>query len=116
MAAEDSSVSGVAGRYATALFELARDEKSVDAVRADLDTFETLLNDNPDLVRLVRSPLFTADVQSKALLSAVRPPLPLTMPPVYYRRPSVALVSWRSTCWSSNLRFFATDSRRLTGS
>ena len=37
MAAEDPSVSGVSGRYATALFELARDEKSIDAVRADLD-------------------------------------------------------------------------------
>ena len=36
MAAEDPSVSGVSGRYATALFELARDEKSVDAVKADL--------------------------------------------------------------------------------
>ena len=34
MAAEDPSVSGVSGRYATALFELARDENSVDAVKA----------------------------------------------------------------------------------
>ena len=39
MAAEDPSVSGVSGRYATALFELARDEKSIDAVKADLDRF-----------------------------------------------------------------------------
>ena len=38
MAAEDPSVSGVSGRYATALFELARDEKSIDAVKADLDS------------------------------------------------------------------------------
>ena len=40
MAGEDPSVSGVSGRYATALFELARDEKSIDAVRTDLDRFE----------------------------------------------------------------------------
>ena len=40
MAAEDPSVSGVSGRYATALFELARDEKSIDAVKADLEKFE----------------------------------------------------------------------------
>ena len=33
----DPIVSGMAGRYATALFELALDAKSVDAVKADLD-------------------------------------------------------------------------------
>lgn len=67
MATDDTSVSGVAGRYATALFELARDEKSVDAVRADLDKFAALMTDSPDLVRLVRSPVFTSDEQAKAL-------------------------------------------------
>nr|WP_210262150.1 F0F1 ATP synthase subunit delta [Bradyrhizobium aeschynomenes] len=67
VAAEDPSVSGVSGRYATALFELARDEKSVDAVKADLDKFKALLDDSADLKRLVRSPVFGADVQLKAL-------------------------------------------------
>ncbi len=67
MAAEDPSVSGVSGRYATALFELARDEKSVDAVKADLDRFDAMLADSPDLLRLVRSPVFSADAQSRAL-------------------------------------------------
>ena len=67
MAAEDPSVSGVSGRYATALFELARDENSVDQVRGDLDKFEAILNDSADLKRLVRSPVFAADIQLKAL-------------------------------------------------
>jgi F-type H+-transporting ATPase subunit delta len=67
VAAEDPSVSGVSGRYATALFELARDEKSVDAVSADLDRFDAMLADSADLKRLVRSPVFSADSQSKAL-------------------------------------------------
>ena len=67
MAAEDQSVSGVPGRYATALFDLAREEKSIDAVKADLDKFEALLNESADLRRLVRSPVFTADMQQKAL-------------------------------------------------
>jgi F-type H+-transporting ATPase subunit delta len=67
VAAEDPSVSGVSGRYATALFELAREEKSVDAVRADLDKFEAMLNESTDLKRLVRSPVFSSDVQAKAL-------------------------------------------------
>ena len=71
MAGEDPSVSGVSGRYATALFELARDEKSIDAVRADLDRFDALLNDSADLKRLVRSPVFSADAQSKALTAVL---------------------------------------------
>ena len=67
MAAEDPSVSGVSGRYATALFELARDEKSIDAVKADLDKFDAMLSESSDLTRLVRSPVFAADAQLKAL-------------------------------------------------
>lgn len=67
MASEDSTVSGVAGRYATALFELARDDKNVDAVKADLDRFDALIAESPDLARLVRSPVFTADTQARAL-------------------------------------------------
>ena len=67
MADENPNVSGVAGRYATALFELARDEKSVDSVKADLDTFDALIAESADLARLVRSPVFTADAQLKAL-------------------------------------------------
>jgi len=57
----------MSGRYATALFELARDEKSIDAVKANLDQFNTMLADNPDLRRLVRSPVFGAETQLKAL-------------------------------------------------
>ena len=71
MAAEDPSVSGVSGRYATALFELARDEKSVDAVKADLDKFAAMLAESDDLKRLVRSPVFGAEAQSKALAAVL---------------------------------------------
>src|ERR1700751_2075724 len=71
VAGEDPSVSGVSGRYATALFELARDEKSIDAVRADLDRFDAMLNDSADLKRLVRSPVFSADAPSRALTAVL---------------------------------------------
>ena len=57
----------MAGRYATALFELALDNKAVDAVKADLDRFDALVGDSDDLRRLVRSPVFSADIQGKAL-------------------------------------------------
>jgi F-type H+-transporting ATPase subunit delta len=67
VAGEDPIISGMAGRYATALFELARDEKAVDAVKKDLDQFEALVSGSADLNRLVRSPVFGVDEQLKAL-------------------------------------------------
>jgi len=71
VAAEDPTVSGVSGRYATALFDLARDQNVVDAVKADLDNFEVLLDESADLKRLVRSPVFSADSQSRALVAVL---------------------------------------------
>jgi F-type H+-transporting ATPase subunit delta len=67
VAGADHPVSGMAGRYATALFELALENKAVDAVKKDLDQFDALIADSADLNRLVRSPVFGADEQLKAL-------------------------------------------------
>ena len=67
MAGEDSIVSGVAGRYATALFELALDENAAEAVERELDRFAALVDESEDLGRLVRSPVFTPDEQVRAL-------------------------------------------------
>jgi F-type H+-transporting ATPase subunit delta len=71
VATEEPIVSGMAGRYATALFELALDTKSVDAVKADLDRFDSLIGDSPDLLRLVRSPVFGSDEQGRALAAVL---------------------------------------------
>jgi F-type H+-transporting ATPase subunit delta len=65
--ADEPIVSGVAGRYATALFELALEAKALDAVAADLARFEALVDGSPDLDRLVRNPVFTAEQQARAL-------------------------------------------------
>ena len=67
VAGKDQTISGMAGRYATALFELALENKAVDAVKKDLDQFDALIADSADLNRLVRSPVFDADEQLKAL-------------------------------------------------
>ena len=67
MAGEDPIISGMAGRYGNALFELARDDKAVDAVKADLDRFDAMIASSPDLNWLVRSPVFDADSQLRAL-------------------------------------------------
>jgi F-type H+-transporting ATPase subunit delta len=63
----EAPVAGVAGRYASALFELARDTRALDQVAAELDTFDRMLADSPDLQRLVRSPVFSAEEQQKAV-------------------------------------------------
>jgi F-type H+-transporting ATPase subunit delta len=67
VAGEDPIVAGMAGRYASALFELAREAKSVDNVKGDLDGFAALLAESADLQRLVRSPVFAAEDQLRAL-------------------------------------------------
>jgi F-type H+-transporting ATPase subunit delta len=67
LAAAEPIVSGMAGRYATALFDLARETNAIDAVKADLERFNGLAAESPDLTRLVRSPVFSADEQLQAL-------------------------------------------------
>jgi F-type H+-transporting ATPase subunit delta len=64
--AEDDIVSGVAGRYASALFELADAAGDADRVMGELETFAAALDASEDLARLVRSPVFSADEQAKA--------------------------------------------------
>jgi F-type H+-transporting ATPase subunit delta len=61
----------MAGRYASALFELALEERSLDAVKADLERFDALIDESADLRRLVRSPAFTAETQSRALAAVL---------------------------------------------
>ncbi|MGD0635053.1 MAG: F0F1 ATP synthase subunit delta [Beijerinckiaceae bacterium] len=67
MAKEETLVSGMSGRYAQALFELAKESKTTDQVAADLAGFRALLAESSDLVRFVKSPVFTAAEQVAAL-------------------------------------------------
>ncbi len=62
-----SHLSGVAGRYAGALFELATETDEVDAVEAELLRIQALLDESDDLRRLVRSPVFSAEQQLEAI-------------------------------------------------
>jgi len=63
----ETVVSGAAGRYASALFDLAHEQRAIDAVAGDLDRFEALIRDSEDLQRLIRSPVFTAEEQERAV-------------------------------------------------
>ena len=58
---------GVAGRYATALFELAEQAGALEPVAADLESLTALIAQSDDLRRLVKSPVFTAEEQARAM-------------------------------------------------
>lgn len=66
-----TATTGVAGRYANALFELADNAKALDSVAQDLDTFRKLLAESADLRRLIGSPVIGRDLQGKALLAVL---------------------------------------------
>jgi F-type H+-transporting ATPase subunit delta len=61
----------MAGRYAIALFELALEQGALDGVQADLVRFDALVAESPDLARLVRSPVFGAGEQGRALAAVL---------------------------------------------
>jgi F-type H+-transporting ATPase subunit delta len=67
VAGTTSQVSGVAERYAKALFELAVEAKTIPQVEKDLDQLSSLVNESSDLARLVRSPVFSASDQQRAM-------------------------------------------------
>ena len=64
-------VSGVAERYASSLFELALEAGNVEAVGSDLNRFQTMIDGSDDLKRLIRSPVFSAEEQTKAVAAIV---------------------------------------------
>lgn len=66
-----SPVSGISGRYATALFELAVDSGQLDAVAEDLAGIERMLAESPDLVRLIRSPLLSREDQGRGMAAVL---------------------------------------------
>jgi len=66
-----SATSGVTGRYASALFELADSAKSLDQVAQDLATFRRMLDESADLRRLIASPVVNRELQVKALMAVL---------------------------------------------
>lgn len=71
MASESFHLTGLAGRYATALYELADEAKALDAVSADLTALKAQITGSADLRRLITSPLIPRAEQAKAMLALV---------------------------------------------
>ena len=66
----------LAGRYASALFDLARDQRQIESVGNGLDALGQALLDSKDFAELVDSPLVSRDEAAKAF-AAVAPALSL---------------------------------------
>jgi len=58
---------GIAHRYATAVFELAKESKAVAALESDLDVLAAALGESPELRDLISSPVYSRDDQLKAM-------------------------------------------------
>jgi F-type H+-transporting ATPase subunit delta len=67
VAKEETIVSGMAGRYASALHALAAETGATREVGEALSGFQQLIDESPDLKSLVRSPVFSAEEQTRAL-------------------------------------------------
>lgn len=67
MAKNSGGVAGLAGRYATALFELAVEQENLDEVAGDLDSLQGLLGESDALQRLVKSPVLSREDQMRAM-------------------------------------------------
>jgi F-type H+-transporting ATPase subunit delta len=66
-----SATSGVAGRYASALFELADNARSLDQVAEDLRSFRTMAAESAELARVLASPVIGRAAKSQALLAVL---------------------------------------------
>jgi len=67
LASEATGVSGLAERYATALFDLADERRILDEVASDLRELRAMLAGSADFALLVRSPSLTRGEQGKAI-------------------------------------------------
>ncbi len=67
LASDGANLSGLAGRYALALLELADEQKQLDSVADDLRALQALIAESDDLRKLMRSPLYGRDDQAGAM-------------------------------------------------
>ena len=62
-----SIATGIASRYATAVFDIAREGGALAALEADIDALDAALEDSADLRALIQSPLYSRDEQGRAM-------------------------------------------------
>ncbi len=70
---EPASISaGIAGRYATAIFDLAREDKAIDSLERDVEALTGALRDSDDLREMISSPIVSRDDQGRAIAALAK--------------------------------------------
>lgn len=72
MSKSSTFTSGIAGRYATALFELAREAKAFDVLDRNLDDLSAALKASPDLADVIASPVYSREDQERAITTVAQ--------------------------------------------
>jgi F-type H+-transporting ATPase subunit delta len=67
LATETTGVSGLAERYAAALFDLADERRILDEVANNLRELRAMLYASSEFLRLIRSPILSREQQAKAI-------------------------------------------------
>jgi len=63
---------GIAGRYATAVFDLAVEDKKLSQLEKDVDALDAALADSADLRALVSSPVYSRDEMGTAIAAVAK--------------------------------------------
>ncbi len=71
IASESLVMSGLAGRYATAIFDLAKEAKKLDKVAKELNSLKAILAESAELKDFTMSPIISAELKSKAMAAVV---------------------------------------------
>mgnify|MGYP001457528712 FL=1 len=69
MASNIKGVTGLTGRYASALFDLAEENNVLDDVAKDLTLLQALIDESDDLSRMIKSPIISRDEQTRSMMA-----------------------------------------------
>lgn len=70
---EPASIStGIANRYATAMFGLARDENALASLETDVDALDAAIRESADLRDLITSPIYSRDEQAQGIAAVAK--------------------------------------------
>ncbi len=67
-----ASLSGASGRYASAIFDLAKSSGVLDAVASEFDALGGVLKDNPELAGVISSPAYSREVQGSIIAAVTK--------------------------------------------
>lgn len=72
MSESASTASGIAGRYALALFDLAKEGKGIAGLEADVNALGSAMSDSSDLRNMITSPVYSRDEQARAIAAVAK--------------------------------------------